>query len=115
MQVDSGSGSLEDLVARSAHGLLVTCLWYNRLVDPQTLLLTGLTRDGVYLVRDGEIVGAAGNFRFNDSPVSILQRITDSTATGRTMPREFGDYANRVAMPALAVSDFHFSTASEAL
>ncbi|CAB4903082.1 unannotated protein [freshwater metagenome] len=115
MQVDSGSGSLEDLVARSSHGLLVTCLWYNRLVDPQTLLLTGLTRDGVYVVRDGEIVGAAGNFRFNDSPVAILQRITDSTTTARTMPREFGDYANRVAMPALAVSDFHFSTASEAL
>ena len=115
MQIDSGSGSLEDLVSRSAQGLLVTCLWYNRLVDPQTLLLTGLTRDGVYVVRDGEIVGAAGNFRFNDSPVAILQRITDSTATARTMPREFGDYANRVAMPALAVSDFHFSTASEAL
>jgi predicted Zn-dependent protease len=115
MQVDSGFGSLEDLVARTSRGLLVTCLWYNRLVDPQTLLLTGLTRDGVYEVRDGEIVGAAGNFRFNDSPVSILQRITDSTTTSRTMPREFGDYANRVAMPALAVSDFHFSTASEAL
>jgi predicted Zn-dependent protease len=115
MQVDSGSGSLEDLVSRCSSGLLVTCLWYNRLVDPQTLLLTGLTRDGVYVVRDGEIVGAAGNFRFNDSPVSILQRITDATTTGRTLPREFGDYANRVAMPALAVSDFHFSTASEAL
>lgn len=111
----SGDGSLDDLIARTDDALLVTCVWYNRVVDPQTLLLTGLTRDGVYVVRDGEVVGAAGNFRFNDSPVSMLGRISDAGVTQRTQPREMGDYAARVAMPPVTVEDFHFSTPSDAL
>lgn len=111
----SGAGGVSDLVARTDDGLLVTCLWYNRVVDPQTLLLTGLTRDGVYVVRGGEVIGAASNFRFNDSPVGILGRISDVGVTQRTLPREMGDYASRVAMPPVTVEDFHFSTASDAL
>jgi predicted Zn-dependent protease len=110
-----GTGSVDDLVANVTEGLLITCLWYNRLVDPQTLLLTGLTRDGVYVVRDGEVVGAAGNFRFNDSPLAVLSRIRAASASHRTQPREFGDYAHRVAMPALHVTDFNLSTPSDAL
>ena len=109
-----GHGSLADLIARTSSALLVTCVWYTRLVDPRTLLLTGLTRDGVYVVRDGEIVGAAGNFRFNDSPVAMLGRVADASATGRTLPREMGDYAPRVAMPALRVHEVNMSTRSEA-
>lgn len=115
MTDDSGQGSLEDVIARTEDALLVTCVWYNRVVDPQTLLLTGLTRDGVYVVRDGEVAGAAGNFRFNDSPVAMLGRITDAGVTHRTQPREMGDYAARVAMPPVTVEDFHFSTPSDAL
>ena len=61
-------------------GLLLTCLWYIREVDPQTLLLTGLTRDGVYLVENGEVVGAVNNFRFNESPVDLLARLTEAGA-----------------------------------
>ena len=61
----TSSGGLE-------RGLLLTCLWYIREVDPATLLLTGLTRDGVYLVEHGEIVGSVNNFRFNESPVDLL-------------------------------------------
>ena len=114
LTVRGAAGSLEDLIARTDHGLLVTCLWYNRVVDPQTLLLTGLTRDGVYLVEHGEVVGAVGNYRFNDSPVDMLSRITDATATEGTLAREMGDYFNRAAMPALRVSDFNFSTVSKA-
>ena len=76
-----GTGTLADVIARTDSALLVTCLWYNRLVDPQTLLLTGLTRDGVYVIRDGEIIGTCGNFRFNESPVSLLGRIVDAGAT----------------------------------
>ena len=57
-------------------GLLLTCLWYIREVDPQTLLLTGLTRDGVYRVEGGEITGAVNNFRFNESPIDLLRRFT---------------------------------------
>ena len=62
------------MVADTERGLLLTCLWYIREVDPQTLLLTGLTRDGVYLVEDGEVVGEVNNFRFNESPVDLLGR-----------------------------------------
>ena len=109
-----GSGSLADLVARTQDALLITCLWYNRVVDPQTLLLTGLTRDGVYVVKDGRVVGSCGNFRFNESPVSLLGRIVDSSSEERTLAREMGDYFNRATMPALLVEDFNLSTASEA-
>ncbi len=114
LDVRDGAGDLDALVGRTERGLLVTCLWYNRVVDPRTLLLTGLTRDGVYLVEGGEVVGAAPNFRFNDSPVSLLSRIVDAGATERTLAREMGDYFHRSAMPALLVSDFNFSTVSQA-
>jgi predicted Zn-dependent protease len=59
----SGAPALESMIASTKRGLLLTCLWYIRAVDPQTLLLTGLTRDGVYLVENGEVVGAVNNFR----------------------------------------------------
>ena len=65
------------MVADTARGLLLTCLWYIREVDPQTLLLTGLTRDGVYLVEGGEVVAEVNNFRFNESPVDLLGRLTE--------------------------------------
>ena len=112
---EDGTGSLDDVAQRMGEGLLITCLWYNRVVDPATLLLTGLTRDGVYVVRGGEIAGSCGNFRFNDSPVSMLGRIVEAGGTVRTLAREMGDYFNRAAMPPLVVGDFNLSTASEAL
>lgn len=115
LMVSGATGDVDDLVSRCDDGLLVTCLWYNRLVDPQTLLLTGLTRDGVYVVRGGEVIGATTNFRFNESPVALLGRIRDAGSTHRTLPREMGDYAPRVAMPPVTVDDFNFSTVSEAL
>jgi predicted Zn-dependent protease len=111
----AGHGNLAELIARTESALLVTCVWYNRVVDPQTLLLTGLTRDGVYVIRSGEVVGAAGNFRFNESPVGMLNRVTDATSTGRTQPREMADYIHRIAAPALVVNEFNFSTSSDAL
>ncbi|TDB85621.1 metallopeptidase TldD-related protein [Actinomadura sp. 7K534] len=109
-----GGASLEEMVARTERGLLLTCLWYIREVDPQSLLLTGLTRDGVYLVEDGEVVGAVNNFRFNESPVDLLSRLTEVGETGATLPREWSDYFTRAAMPALRVPDFHMSTVSQA-
>jgi predicted Zn-dependent protease len=107
-----GGASLEDMVARTERGLLLTCLWYIREVDPATLLLTGLTRDGVYLVENGEVTGAVNNFRFNESPVSLLSRVTEAGRTERTLPREWSDWFTRAAMPALRVPDFHMSSVS---
>ena len=106
---------IEDLVAGTERGLLLTCLWYIREVDPQTLLLTGLTRDGVYLVEDGEIIGAVNNFRFNESPIDLLSRFTHACATVPSFSREWGDdYFSRTATPALRVPDFNMSSVSQA-
>ena len=69
-----GTASLADMVARTERGLLLTTLWYIRTVDPSVLLLTGLTRDGVYLVEDGQVTAAVNNFRFNESPLDLLRR-----------------------------------------
>jgi predicted Zn-dependent protease len=106
--------ALEEMIASTGRALLVTCLWYIREVDPQTLLLTGLTRDGVYLVEDGEVVGAVNNFRFNESPVGMLERLLEVGATVPTLPREWGDYFNRAAMPAVRVEGFNMSSVSQA-
>jgi predicted Zn-dependent protease len=114
LSVDGGEGSVDDLVADTERGLLLTCLWYIREVDPQTLLLTGLTRDGVYLVENGEVTGAVNNFRFNESPVDLLGRFTEAGQTMPTISREWGDYFPRTAMPALRVPDFNMSSVSQA-
>ena len=78
------------------------------------MLLTGLTRDGVYLVENGEVVGAVNNFRFNESPVAMLDRLTEVGATVPTLPREWGDYFTRAAMPAARVEGFNMSSVSQA-
>lgn len=114
LKSEGADKSLEDMVASTKRGLLLTCLWYIREVDPQTLLLTGLTRDGVYLVEDGEVVGAVNNYRFNESPVDLLGRVTEAGRTSRTLPREWGDYFSRAAMPPLRVPDFNMSSVSQA-
>jgi predicted Zn-dependent protease len=108
-----GTRSLEEMVASTERGLLLTCLWYIREVDPATLLLTGLTRDGVYLVEGGEVVGEVNNFRFNESPVSLLSRATEAGRTEPTLPREWGDYFTRAAMPPLRIPDFNMSSVSK--
>jgi predicted Zn-dependent protease len=115
LDVEGATDPLDDLVAGTERGLLLTCLWYIRAVDPQTLLLTGLTRDGVYLVENGEITGAVNNFRFNESPVDLLRRFTHASATVPAFSREWGDdYFSRTAMPALRVPDFNMSSVSQA-
>ncbi|WP_278265821.1 TldD/PmbA family protein [Nocardia sp. AG03] len=109
-----GDASLDDMIARTERGLLLTCLWYIREVDPATLLLTGLTRDGVYLVENGEVTGAVNNFRFNESPLDLLRRVSEAGATQLTLPREWKDWFSRAAMPPLRVPDFHMSSVSQA-
>jgi len=114
VEVDGGAGDTASMVASTKRGLLFTSLWYIREVDPQTLLLTGLTRDGVYLVEDGEITGAVNNFRFNESPVDLLSRFTQAGAPVPAFSREWGDYFPRVVAPALRIPDFNCSSVSKA-
>ncbi|MFD1813699.1 metallopeptidase TldD-related protein [Rhodococcus gannanensis] len=106
--------SIDEMVARTERGLLLTTLWYIREVDPATLLLTGLTRDGVYLVEDGRVTAAVNNFRFNESPLDLLRRVTEVGATEQTLPREWKDWFTRTAMPPLRIPDFHMSSVSAA-
>jgi predicted Zn-dependent protease len=109
-----GSASLDEMIASTRRGLLLTSLWYIRDVDPEVLLLTGLTRDGVYLVENGEVTGAVNNFRFNESPVDLLGRTTEIGATTRTMAREWADWFTLTRMPPARVPDFNMSSVSPA-
>jgi predicted Zn-dependent protease len=112
MLTGGSAASTEDLVAGTERGLLLTCLWYVREVDPSTLLLTGLTRDGVYLVEHGEVVAeVAHNFRFNFSPLDVLRRTTEVGATVRTLPREMDGFT-LAAMPPMRVPGFTMSSVS---
>jgi predicted Zn-dependent protease len=107
-------GTVDDMVAHTESGLLLTCLWYIRTVDPATLLMTGLTRDGVYVIENGKVVGAANNFRFNESPIDLLVRATEVGTAVRSLGREFGEYLNRTIMPPLRIPDYNMSTVSQA-
>lgn len=98
--------SLEDLVKSVKRGILVTNLWYIRFVDPQTLLLTGLTRDGTFFIEDGEIRYPIKNFRFNESPVIMLNNLE---ALGR-QARVSGSL-----IPSMVIRDFTFTSLSDAV
>jgi predicted Zn-dependent protease len=107
-----GSASVQDMVREVKRGLLVTRLWYIRMVDPQTLLLTGLTRDGNFLIEKGRIVGPARNFRFNESPVSVLNNIVELGVSERAIGSED---QGAIAVPPLLVKTFAFSSKSSGI
>jgi predicted Zn-dependent protease len=114
LELPGAASSLEEMIANTDRALLLTCLWYIREVDPVTLLLTGLTRDGVYLVEKGEVVGAVNNFRFNESPLDVLAKTVEVGRSERALSREWNEWVNRTAMPALRVADFNMSSVSAA-
>jgi predicted Zn-dependent protease len=114
LELPGATSGLEDLIEHTERGLLLTCLWYIREVDAETLLLTGLTRDGVYLVEHGQIVGSVNNFRFNESPLDLLAKTIEAGRTERALSREWNDWLNRTAMPALRVAEFNMSSVSPA-
>lgn len=107
-----GDGAtLDELISQVDDGVLITRLWYLRQVQPQTLLYTGLTRDGTFAIRDGKVVGPVKNFRFNESPVNILRQIMASGIPERVLGSE-NDMPFHV--PPLVVRDFNLSSVSEA-
>jgi predicted Zn-dependent protease len=104
--MEGGTASVEDLVRDTRRGILVTRTWYIRTVDPQTLLYTGLTRDGTYFIENGEIAFAVKNFRFNESPVIMLNNLE---ALGRPVR------INGNLIPPMKIRDFTFSSLSDAV
>ena len=110
----AGTATTDEMIAATERGLLLTCLWYIRPVDPETLLLTGLTRDGVYLIENGEVTGAVTNYRWNESPIDLLGRCTEVGVSVPTLPREWSDYFTWTQMPMVRVPDFNMSSVSQA-
>ena len=112
MIMSGGSKSLEELVASTKKGIVVTRTWYIRQVDPQSLLLTGLTRDGTFYVENGKIKHPVKNFRFNESPVTMLNNVDELG-----MPQVIGgDEANfQMMLPPMKIRDFNFTSLSDAV
>lgn len=111
--VDGGGQSLDEMIAETERALLVTCLWYIRTVDPQTGLVTGLTRDGVFLVEQGEVKGSVNNFRWNMSPIAAFAQTVEVGRTGAALPREHDEFL-RIRTPPARVDRFNMSSVSDA-
>ena len=110
--MDGGSKSLDELIKGTEKGILVTRLYYIRSVDPQTLLLTGLTRDGTFYIENGEIKFPVKNFRFNESPVIMLNNLEELGIPERTVSDESN---NNYLIPPLKIRDFNFTSLSDAV
>ena len=108
-----GTTSTADMIKQTKRGLLFTRFWYIRQVDPQTVLLTGLTRDGVFLIEQGKITRPVHNFRFNESPVAMLNKVVALGPSVRTYGEEGAGLP--VCMPTLLVHDFTLSSVSDAI
>jgi len=105
--------SLEQLIAETDYAILITRFWYIRTVDPQSMLLTGLTRDGLFEVVDGQIKRAVKNFRFNESPMNVLNNILDIGQAENAVGSETD--STQLFVPSLRVKDFNFSSLSDAI
>jgi predicted Zn-dependent protease len=110
--MEGGTKSLEELIAGTKKGVLVTRLWYIRDVDPQSLLLTGLTRDGTFYIENGKIQYPIKNFRFNESPIIMLNNLEELGKVERTVSVESNQ---NYLLPPLKVRDFTFSSLSDAV
>jgi len=114
-RMTGGDSTIEQLIASTERGLLVTRFWYIRPVDPRTILYTGLTRDGTFLIEKGKITRAVKNLRFNESPIFMLNNIEAMTAPVRVSASEDGGPGFGVMVPALKVRDFNFTSSSDAV
>ncbi len=108
-----GAVSSEDMIRSVKRGILVTRLWYIRSVDPKTLLITGMTRDGNFLIENGKITRPALNLRFNESPLSALGKIEAIGPSARAIGSE--SYGEAVSVPPLLISGFAFSSKSSGI
>jgi predicted Zn-dependent protease len=107
LKMAGGTRSVDDLVAGTARGILVTHFFYIRVLEPRTVLLTGLTRDGTFLVEDGKISRPIKNLRWNESPLFMLNKVEDLGRAERT--------SAGVVVPAIKARDFAFTSISDAV
>jgi predicted Zn-dependent protease len=107
-----GTTSIDDMIKSTPRGILVTRLWYLRQVDPRTILYTGLTRDGTFLIENGKVSKAIKNFRFNESPLFLLNNIE---AIGPAVRIGGTEQGGPIVMPAIKAKDFNFTSLSDAV
>jgi predicted Zn-dependent protease len=114
--MQGGSASLEDMIKDTKRGVLVTRFWYIRAVDPQTLLYTGLTRDGTFYIENGVIKYPIKNFRFNESPVIMLNNLETLGKQVRVSGGEGGGGGGGSSLiPYMKIRDFTFTSLSDAV
>ncbi len=114
--MDGGTASLEDMIKDTQKGVLVTRFWYIRAVDPQTLLFTGLTRDGTFYIENGKIKHPIKNFRFNESPIIMLNNLETLGKSERAVSGDGGPGGGQNLMiPSMKIRDFTFSSLSDAV
>lgn len=107
LKMAGGTKSLDELIAGTQRGILITRLWYIRSLDTRTVMLTGLTRDGTFLIENGRVTRSLKNFRWNESPLFMLNKIDE---IGRAEPTAAGQ-----VMPSLKARDFNFTSLSDAV
>jgi predicted Zn-dependent protease len=112
LKMAGGTTSMDDMIKSTQRGILVTRFWYLREVDPRTILYTGLTRDGTFLIENGKLTKAVKNFRFNDSPLFMLNKLDALGPAVRLGGTEAG---GAVVMPAIKAHDFDFTSLSDAV
>jgi predicted Zn-dependent protease len=112
VKLAGGTATTDELIASTPRGILLTRLWYLREVDPRTVLYTGLTRDGTFLIENGRVAKAVKNLRFNESPLFMLNNLETLGRAVRVAGTESG---GDVVMPAIKVKDFNFTSLSDAV
>ena len=115
IRMSGGDQSMEDLIRGVQRGILVTRFWYIRPVDPRTILFTGLTRDGTFLIENGKVTRAVKNLRFNESPVFMLNNLEAMSRPVRVSASESGNPGQAVVVPAIRTRDFNFTSLSDAI
>jgi predicted Zn-dependent protease len=113
--MEGGNATVEEMIRSTERGLLVTRFWYIRGVDPRTILFTGLSRDGTFLIENGRISHPVKNLRWNESPIFMLNNVELMGAPVRVSPSESSDLSSAVWVPPLKVRDFTFTSLSDAV
>jgi predicted Zn-dependent protease len=115
LAMQGGDETVESMIASTQRGLLVTRFWYIRGVDPRTILFTGLTRDGTFLIENGRITRPVKNLRYNESPIFMLNNLLAMGRPERVSASESGGPGQAIMVPAMKVRDFNFTSTSDAI
>jgi predicted Zn-dependent protease len=110
-----GTSSMEEMIASTERGILVTRFWYIRGVDPRTILFTGLTRDGTFLIENGKVTRPIKNLRYNESPIFMLNNLMMMGRPERVSASESGGPGQAIIVPPLKCRDFNFTSTSDAI